>query len=310
MLEALGLTGREEAVYQALLDDPAMTEAGLREVTGMATVSAVLRALQDKGLVARLAGRPTRYSAAPPEVAVEMLIRAREEELQRVRVDSLLLTERFRAARRPEGAGALVETLEGVDAVRQRWIQLQQAARHEICVLDCPPYLTQSNPVQSERHAHGVEYRVVYDTTALTVPGRLEDIESHIKHGEHARVASDVPVKLLLADDHVGMISLWRPATADSVMIIHSLSLLTALRALFESVWNRASPYSLAGDPLGGDDRRLLTLLAAGMTDESIARQLGWHPRTVQRRVRRLMDTLGVRTRFQAGMHAQREGWL
>ncbi|MBB4943430.1 sugar-specific transcriptional regulator TrmB [Streptosporangium album] len=99
MLEALGLTSREEAVYQALLDGAAMTEAELRDLTGMATFSAALRALQDKGLVARMAGRPTRYSAAPPEVAVEMLIRAREEELQRIRVNSLVLTERFRAAR-------------------------------------------------------------------------------------------------------------------------------------------------------------------------------------------------------------------
>ncbi|GAA3509028.1 ATP/maltotriose-dependent transcriptional regulator MalT [Streptosporangium album] len=151
---------------------------------------------------------------------------------------------------------------------------------------------------------------MVYDTTALTVPGRLEDIESHIMHGEQARVASAVPVKLMLADDHVGMISLWRPATADSVLIIHTSSLLTALRALFESAWNRASPYSVKGDTLSGDNRRLPTLLAARLTDESIARQLGWHPSTVQRRVRRLMDKLGVRTRFQAGMHAQREGWL
>ncbi|WP_376773447.1 helix-turn-helix transcriptional regulator [Streptosporangium album] len=106
------------------------------------------------------------------------------------------------------------------------------------------------------------------------------------------------------------MISLWRPATADSVLIIHTSSLLTALRALFESAWNRASPYSVKGDTLSGDNRRLPTLLAARLTDESIARQLGWHPSTVQRRVRRLMDKLGVRTRFQAGMHAQREGWL
>jgi DNA-binding NarL/FixJ family response regulator len=119
-----------------------------------------------------------------------------------------------------------------------------------------------------------------------------------------------VPVKLLLADDRAGMISLGHPPVADRVLLIHASSLLTALRALFESVWNRASPYSVSQGELAGDDRRLLTLLSAGLTDETIARQLGWHPRTVQRRLRRLMDRLGVRTRFQAGMHAQRAGWL
>ncbi|MEU0568289.1 helix-turn-helix domain-containing protein [Nonomuraea sp. NPDC005983] len=316
MLEALGLSGREEAAYQALLDHPAVTAAELRDLGASART---LAALQAKGLAVRLAGNPARYAAAPPQVALELLVRSREEELQRVRLDVLRLAERFRAAHRQDGPGGqdgVVETVEGPDAVRQRWNQIQRGARHEICVLDRPPYLTHANPVQPERHAQGVGYRVVYDTAALAVPGRLADIEAHIGQGEQARVASDVPVKMLLADDAVGMISRRRPAAADSVLIIHDSSLLTALRALFESVWNRASPYSrLTGtpggrSPLGGDDGRLLTLLAAGMTDEAIARQLGWHPRTVQRRVRRLMDQLGVRTRFQAGMHAQREGWL
>jgi DNA-binding NarL/FixJ family response regulator len=34
------------------------------------------------------------------------------------------------------------------------------------------------------------------------------------------------------------------------------------------------------------------------------------HPRTVQRRVRELLDRLGAGTRFQAGLQAVRRGWL
>jgi DNA-binding NarL/FixJ family response regulator len=54
----------------------------------------------------------------------------------------------------------------------------------------------------------------------------------------------------------------------------------------------------------------LLTLLAAGQTDDGIARALGWSPRTTQRRVRRLMADLNATTRFQAGMAAKERGWL
>jgi DNA-binding NarL/FixJ family response regulator len=60
----------------------------------------------------------------------------------------------------------------------------------------------------------------------------------------------------------------------------------------------------------GPSDRNLLTLLAAGAKDETIARQLGVSPRTVTRRVGELLDQLGARTRFHAGVLAERHGWL
>lgn len=57
-------------------------------------------------------------------------------------------------------------------------------------------------------------------------------------------------------------------------------------------------------------DPRLLTMLSAGLKDEAIARQLAVSSRTVGRRVAELMDALGARTRFQAGLYAQRRELL
>jgi DNA-binding NarL/FixJ family response regulator len=53
-----------------------------------------------------------------------------------------------------------------------------------------------------------------------------------------------------------------------------------------------------------------LSLLRAGLTDEAIARQTGTSPRTIGRRVRRLMDLTGTETRFQLGVRALEHGWL
>jgi DNA-binding NarL/FixJ family response regulator len=61
-------------------------------------------------------------------------------------------------------------------------------------------------------------------------------------------------------------------------------------------------------DPLSTRDQQLLALLAAGLTDQAIARKLGVALRTVERRVRRMMDGLGARTRFQAGLQAAARG--
>lgn len=56
--------------------------------------------------------------------------------------------------------------------------------------------------------------------------------------------------------------------------------------------------------------RRLLLLMRTGAIDEAIARELGVSPRTVHRRITRLQNLLGVRSRFQLGVIACERGWV
>ncbi|OKI64354.1 hypothetical protein [Micromonospora sp. CB01531] len=69
---------------------------------------------------------------------------------------------------------------------------------------------------------------------------------------------------------------------------------------------NLASPKDLA-DPA---DREVLMLLLAGYTDAAVAARLGIGLRTMQRRVRRLMDLAGADSRVLLGWHARDRGWL
>ena len=77
MLDGMGLTDAEEAVYIALVD---LSSAGQRELTARcpgAGVPAALAGLERKGLVSRLPGSSVRYAPSPPDVALEVLARAR-----------------------------------------------------------------------------------------------------------------------------------------------------------------------------------------------------------------------------------------
>lgn len=58
--------------------------------------------------------------------------------------------------------------------------------------------------------------------------------------------------------------------------------------------------------------RELITLrlLAEGHTDAAIAKRLGLSGRTVRRIATGLMNRLGARSRFAAGVHAVQRGWL
>jgi DNA-binding CsgD family transcriptional regulator len=331
MLDAVGLSAEQQAVYLALLETSPATAGQLRDRVPGARIRPAIAALETAGLVSRLTGQPARYQPAPPDMALEVLVRAREQQLQQVRLEVARLAERFRAGHgltRPE---EVVEVVTTRDATLQRWEQLQRSARHEVRSFDRPPYASDIlvNDAEMAGLQAGKTFRAVYARAGLDLPGRLAAMRRYVAAGEQARVTADLPVKMFLADNALGLIPLERPDradSADSALVIHSSSLLDTLSALFEKVWATAVPLRFGpgedprpaaldripadGDPGEPSQRTLLGLLAAGLTDEAIGRQLDWHPRTVQRHVRDLMTELGAQTRFQAGLQAARRGWL
>jgi sugar-specific transcriptional regulator TrmB/DNA-binding CsgD family transcriptional regulator len=317
MLDAVGLTPRQQEVYLALLDAGASTTVQVRARVPGSGVPQALVALEAQGLVSRLPGRPMRYQPARPDLAMEVLVRAREQELQQLRMHATDLLQRFRTGQGTITPTEIVEVVTTREATVQRLAQLQRGARREVRAFDRPPYLEGggTNEIESELLPTGIRYRCVYDDSGVDLPGRLSAVRALAALGEQARVAAGVPVKMFIADDTLGLISLDRPASSDSALVIHQSSLLDTLIALFEAVWAEAVPMRF--DAPGAHEsvrqatrQTLLGLLAAGLTDEAIARQLGWHPRTAQRHVRELLAELGVRTRFQAGVQAARRGWL
>ena len=317
MLDGLGLTVDQEALYVALIDVPSATKAELRAWCPELRVGPDLAALERAGLVSRLAGTPIRYTAAPPDAALELLARSREQELARARLALPGLSSRYRQARPTAQPHEVVEVVTTREATLRRWEQLQRSARHEVRSFDRPPYVMNAdNQVEREMLAAGVAYRAVYDRGGFAVPGRPARIRAMIAAGEQARLTEDVPVKMFIADNRLGLIPLEVAGSADASLLIHASSMLDTLIALFDLVWERAIPIhadgelSAPGQGPGDDESALLGLLAAGLTDSAIARHLGTHPRTVQRRVRDLLDRLGAGTRFQAGIQAARRGWL
>jgi DNA-binding CsgD family transcriptional regulator len=169
------------------------------------------------------------------------------------------------------------------------------------------------DPVNVRR---GVRYRVIVPDTARTEPGLTTRLGTWSLSGVDARTVADVPTDALVIDGSIVVLpSDPDPSTPTAgTAVLRLPSVVTTTIELFERVWTVAVPLvasELPGtDDLGPRERELLSLLSVGCTDESAAARLDVSVRTVRRMVADIMNRLGARSRFQAGVKAADRGWL
>ena len=326
MFQALGLSPSEENLYTLLIHSPRSTVAELASYGSVSSQQATrdLHKLVQQGLANRLPGRQGRYIAVAPDIAIEPLLTKREDELRQARLGSSDLMKAFHTASRQDHPAELVEIITGESNIRSRTDQLPDAAREQIRGFDRPPYvMSPEEDVNQEasRIREGVGYRIIYSAQAVMWPGRLEgDIRDACAAGEQARVRPDLPTKLWIVDDKMALIPIKSTQHAIATcFIVRPCDLLDSLIALFEAEWERALPLRafrgedpVAQEAADPDETRtaVLSCLAAGLTDEGIARSLGCSLRTAQRHIRRAMHDLNASSRFQAGMEARQRGWV
>ncbi|MEV6105840.1 helix-turn-helix transcriptional regulator [Streptomyces sp. NPDC051940] len=313
MISDLGFSREDEIVYEALLALRNATAVALVDRCGLPpdAVTGSLTALVAGGLVdgPRSGDDCSVYGVLSPDLAFESLIAQREAVLKRVRLEAAALTDRLRDRAAGESADDVVAVIRGAGDHRDCFHELQMSARKQLRFFDKPPYVVgQGNDAEPLLLRRGLAYRTVYASEICDIPGKLEGIREAISAGEQCRLSPEVPVKLVIADESTALLALDLTEQPTSALVRRS-PLLSALCALFELVWTQslhipgARPAG-AADSLADERNVLLQLLAAGQSDQAIARRLGLSPRTVQRRVSRLMQDLGVVSRFQLGMRA------
>ena len=184
--------------------------------------------------------------------------------------------------------------------------------RHTTLKVEEPPFaidLSQPNVAQEAAMRRGVTVRCIYTPSAFDQPSMPANVQRATAKGEIVRVA-EVPTKLTIVDATFALLPLTsHEVSVESALVVHSSALLDALVSLFEALWRTAAPVdlSLATPAAARPDvveQDIVSLLASGMQDEAVARQLGVSARTLQRRLQTLFDQLDSRTRFQAGFRA------
>jgi DNA-binding CsgD family transcriptional regulator len=291
----------------------------------------------DSGLVSALTSRgmahvqphsptdPAWLRPASPEIALQGVLAGHQK---RLAVDQDLLlsgTRRLAEAQARYGVGmnsrlpehlvsvvsdrAQISELSAslVNTARKDWMTLENLAT------DMP--LTGDFAQRPLPAARGlVRCRSIYAAAAMDDPVGRRIIHACAQAGEQARLLPEVPMKMKLADHTTAMLPLTPNGTAGA-LVIKAPVIITALREYFELLWERATPLktkhgTAPADRLPAAQQTVLELMAAGLSDDAIARQAGMSTTTVRRHIKAIMRRLGVSSRFAAGAAAQRRGWI
>ena len=325
MFEVLGLSPDEERVYRFLVARPDEPASALPVAAGLPRhqLQAVVAALERKGLVTRTASRPVRFVAAPPESGLEVLLLQRFQELERARANVAHLADEYRRSAARQTNRDLVEIVPP-EALGQRFQQMLMSAREEIVGFERSPI----DPAPSEAFSdykvgllhRGVRVRDICDWELLRNEAYVRFLQRVGAAGEETRTIETVPMRLMITDRSTAILSLNVDEDSDEVILVHRSGLLTSLMLLFEQTWDVAAPLlfpSTGGAAVGktatqisDQDRQMLALFAAGLSDDAVAGHLGVVARTVERRLSQLMRSVKARTRFQLGVAAAARGWL
>ncbi len=321
MLDVLVPDSDQGRVYRALTLRGRSDHRALARYIGLpaTTVDAVLCSLAELGLVHRFCGDPVRWEAAPPDRVMALALAKEENRRARLWQAGAELDRLYHRAKTTSGPYRYVEPVEHPATLIGLTTRLQERAREQVRWLDRPPYYSKPHhfraqeDTQMRRMADGVRYRTVYSQAVYDDQELFAAMTRLAEHGERVRVLSDLPVKLTIGDTDLGLL-VPDPDRAglDEALLVHPSGLLQAFIGVFETLWTLGVPVTDVGGErvLPDQDRTILTLMAAGATDDAIARRLDMSRRTVVRRIASLLDRLGATTRFQAGVQAAKRGLL
>ncbi|MBC9716520.1 response regulator transcription factor [Streptomyces sp. TRM66268-LWL] len=316
--EDLGLSPAQRAEHRAEL-----LELGLIVPTGE----------QHDDRLALLNGRPPEATSdniavVEPEAALLRLLRQEQERLraqltQANRTHDVLasLADRFlhagAATTDPEVSFRVLTDYRHIQQVLQ---DMSDTLQHTMASMSPGPFHRDIPERTLARDigqlARGVRVRTVYSRRAALVPDIARYLRRKAEAGVELRQIAHVPMNMVIADEQTALLPLDPADVRAGAIQATGSGLVRGYLKWYEHVWEAATPYTggeadgSEGPALTDQQRAVLRLLADGLKDERIARDLGVSLRTVSRIIAELLQELGAASRFEAGVRAARLGWL
>jgi DNA-binding CsgD family transcriptional regulator len=328
LLIHLGLSDDADLVYRTMLIEPTWGVGDLSAHLGL-TERVVRRALDqladlclldvtEDGQPPRVADPSSRLSALLSKA--EESVREQQRQIQAARDTVTAITTAYE--RRNEATEGV--RWEGVEAVRTRLRQLSETAKRECWSFTPggahrPDAMSASRGVNQAAIERGVQVLCIYQTAYRNDADTVAYADWLTGMGGEIRTVPTVPMQLVIVDREVVLLPINPTSPQHGAIEVHTPAIVAAMCALFAHVWDVAMPMSDRSAPAGSDDangqlsafeQAVLRLLANGLTDESASRRLGVSVRTLRRTISEITTQLHSSSRFQAGVEANRRGWV
>ncbi|MFJ1705434.1 helix-turn-helix domain-containing protein [Kitasatospora sp. NPDC088346] len=327
MLASLGLDSTSEAVYRTMLAHPGAGVLALTELGGLSEqeVRRSLDTLSELALARPSYDHQGELRAVSPDVGMELLMARQQAELaaqqQRIEASRAAAAQLIAeyADLRPASSHPGIEQLVGIDRIRDCLARLTREMREEVMTFSPdgaqkPEHIEAAKPLNQELLGRGIRMRTVYLDSVRNSPHTVDYVDWLSEQGGQVRTVPSLPTRMIVVDRSTAVIPVNSENSAAGAVVLSGHGTLTALCALFENVWAGARPLGQAATTddcgLTAQQTTAVRLLAEGHTDEAIAKRLGVSPRTARRLATELMERLGARSRFEAGVRAVQQGWL
>ncbi|GIF13024.1 helix-turn-helix domain-containing protein [Actinoplanes teichomyceticus] len=287
-------------------------------------VRVALDDLFELALLRESAETPGRLHAVDPGIGLRQALARQQAELarrQRQVAEGQAAIARLieSCGRVQERAGPAATELLGMDQVQDRLELLAQETEREVMTFmpggaQSPAALAHARRNDARALARGIRMRTVGLDSMRNDPATMAHARFLTENGAEFRTSAVLPHRMIIMDHRAALVPIDPRDSRKGALLVLGPGILAPMIALFDQVWEIATPLGAATDPdrqgLSTRERALLKLLAEGLTDEAAAARLGFSPRTARRMMADLMERLDARSRFEAGLKAAQRGWL
>jgi sugar-specific transcriptional regulator TrmB len=254
----VGLNSYEAKVYIGLLKRKSFTAAELWKITDIprSRVYDILSSLNEKGFVSILPGKPRRYCALDPSIALKNLqdnilteMKAKREHLDSISKElKHLLSPIYKKGQQTRNPIEYIEILNDPGQIGKRFKELQMSCKREIQAFVKPPY------VVSQKENFPTEKRILKKKIKIRAVYEREDskefdtyVKKGIEAGEKARIVEKLPIKFVLFDNKKVIYALEDPDFGNgktfTYFVVEHSNLSELFSAAFEFYWNKGKKY-------------------------------------------------------------------
>lgn len=253
LIEA-GLNNYEARVYDTLLNEGLINATKISELAEIpqGRVYSVLKSLEQKGFCTIYSGSIKKYQAINPKRAFKELIKAKKKDLKEMEQLSKELEASFERKQTETAPLDFVQILTSKQSQINKFDDLIKASENTLYSFNKGPYATGFMRQIEEIKAasaplikiieNGTKVKALFEAETEHIDAFINMIEYYESIGEEVRICAKLPIKMLLSDNKMAMVSL-RSLSASrfkmTSMVVEHSDLTNALIELFESYWDK-----------------------------------------------------------------------